>query len=108
MPAFIRRTCRSGSERSLNGLVCASGNHSSAPTHSSLSICGKLCASVAAGSGLSARGDCIEDPGMRTRTRLLTTLAGVALAFTAVAAHAQALEEGRLLLATQVLNDIRD
>lgn len=45
---------------------------------------------------------------MRTRTRLLTTLAGVALAFTAVAAHAQALEEGRLLLATQVLNDIRD
>jgi len=45
---------------------------------------------------------------MRTRTRLLTTLAGVALAFTAIAAHAQALEEGRLLLATQVLNDIRD
>jgi len=45
---------------------------------------------------------------MRIRTRLLTTFAGVALAFTAVAAHAQALEEGRLLLATQVLNDIRD
>jgi lipid-binding SYLF domain-containing protein len=45
---------------------------------------------------------------MRTRTRLLTTLAGAVLAFTAVAAHAQALEEGRLLLATQVLNDIRD
>jgi lipid-binding SYLF domain-containing protein len=44
---------------------------------------------------------------MRTRTRLLTTLAGVALAVTAVAAHAQALEEGRLLLATQVLNDVR-
>lgn len=44
---------------------------------------------------------------MRTRTRLLTALAGVALAVTAVAAHAQALEEGRLLLATQVLNDIR-
>jgi lipid-binding SYLF domain-containing protein len=43
---------------------------------------------------------------MRTRTRLLATLAGIALAFTAVAAHAQALEEGRLLLATQVLNDI--
>jgi lipid-binding SYLF domain-containing protein len=43
---------------------------------------------------------------MRTRTRLLTILAGVALAFTAVAAHAQALEEGRLLLATQVLTDI--
>jgi lipid-binding SYLF domain-containing protein len=30
------------------------------------------------------------------------------LTFTAVAAHAQALEEGRLLLATQVLNDTRD
>lgn len=45
---------------------------------------------------------------MRTRTRLLTALAGVVLAFTAIAAHAQALEEGRLLLATQVLNDIRD
>ena len=45
---------------------------------------------------------------MRTRTRLLSTLAGVALAFTAIAAHAQALEEGHLLLATQVLNDIRD
>ena len=45
---------------------------------------------------------------MRTRTRFLTALAGVALAFTAVAAHAQALEEGRLLLATQVLNDIRN
>ncbi|MGH8298256.1 MAG: lipid-binding SYLF domain-containing protein [Steroidobacteraceae bacterium] len=45
---------------------------------------------------------------MRTRTRFLTTLAGAALAFTAVAAHAQALQEGRLLLATQVLNDIRN
>lgn len=45
---------------------------------------------------------------MRTRTRLLTALAGVALAVTAVTAHAQAREEGRLLLATQVLNDIRD
>ncbi len=45
---------------------------------------------------------------MRTRTRLLTALAGVALTFTAIAAHAQALEEGRLLLATQVLNDIRN
>src|SRR6185312_8230412 len=45
---------------------------------------------------------------MRTRTRLFTALAGAALAFTAVAAHAQALEEGRLLLATQVLNDIRN
>lgn len=45
---------------------------------------------------------------MRTRTRLLTTLAGVALTVTAVAAHAQAMEEGRLLLATQVLNDVRN
>jgi lipid-binding SYLF domain-containing protein len=44
---------------------------------------------------------------MRIRSRFLTTLAGLALALTAVAAHAQALEEGRLLLATQVLNDIR-
>jgi len=44
---------------------------------------------------------------MRIRTRLLTTVAGVALAFTAIAAHAQALEEGRLLLATQVLQDAR-
>ncbi len=44
---------------------------------------------------------------MRTRTRLLATLTGVVLAFTAIAAHAQAMEEGRLLLATQVLNDIR-
>jgi lipid-binding SYLF domain-containing protein len=45
---------------------------------------------------------------MRISTRLLTALVGVALAFTAVAARAQALEEGRLLLATQTLNDIRD
>jgi lipid-binding SYLF domain-containing protein len=45
---------------------------------------------------------------MPTRTRLLATLAGVVLAFTAIAAHAQALEEGRLLLATQVLNNVRD
>jgi lipid-binding SYLF domain-containing protein len=44
---------------------------------------------------------------MRIRTRLLTIVAGVALAFTAIAAHAQALEEGRLLLATQVLQDAR-
>ena len=42
------------------------------------------------------------------RTRLLSTLVGVALAFTAIAAHAQAREEGRLLLATQTLTDIRD
>ena len=45
---------------------------------------------------------------MPIRTRLLTALTGVALAFTAVAAHAQAMEEGRLLLATQVLNDVRN
>jgi lipid-binding SYLF domain-containing protein len=45
---------------------------------------------------------------MPIRTRLLTALAGVALTFTAVAAHAQAMEEGRLLLATQVLNDVRN
>src|SRR5579872_399978 len=45
---------------------------------------------------------------MPTRTHLFATLAGVVLAFTAVAAHAQAMEEGRLLLATQVLNDVRD
>ncbi len=45
---------------------------------------------------------------MRIRTCLLTTLVGITLAFTAIAAHAQAREEGRLLLATQVLNDIRD
>lgn len=45
---------------------------------------------------------------MRTRTRLLTILVGIALAVTTVAAHAQAREEGRLLLATQVLNDVRD
>ncbi|MGH8200619.1 MAG: lipid-binding SYLF domain-containing protein [Steroidobacteraceae bacterium] len=45
---------------------------------------------------------------MRTRTRLLITLVGVALTVTTVAAHAQAREEGRLLLATQVLNDVRD
>ncbi|HJS92553.1 MAG TPA: lipid-binding SYLF domain-containing protein [Steroidobacteraceae bacterium] len=45
---------------------------------------------------------------MRIRTLLLTTVAGVALTFTAIAAHAQALEQGRLLLATQVLNDARN
>jgi lipid-binding SYLF domain-containing protein len=45
---------------------------------------------------------------MRIRTRLLTVVAGLALTFAAVAAQAQALEEGRLLLATQVLNDSRN
>lgn len=43
---------------------------------------------------------------MRIRTRLLATFAGMALALSAVAAHAQALQQGRLLLATQVLTDI--
>ncbi len=43
---------------------------------------------------------------MRIRTHLLSTVAGLALAFVAVAAHAQALQQGRLLLATQVLTDI--
>ncbi len=42
---------------------------------------------------------------MRIRYRLLTALAGVALAFTAITAHAQAFQEGQLLLATQVLDD---
>jgi lipid-binding SYLF domain-containing protein len=71
-------------------------------------ICGKLGVFVAAGSGLSVPGDNQGNSGMRTRYRFLSALAGAALALTAVAAHAQALEEGRLLLATQVLNDIRD
>jgi lipid-binding SYLF domain-containing protein len=44
---------------------------------------------------------------MRIRSRLLSTLAGMLFAMATVAAHAQALEEGRLLLATQVLNDLR-
>ena len=45
---------------------------------------------------------------MRIRSRLLTALAGVLFALTTVAAHAQAaLQEGRLLLATQVLNDLK-
>ena len=44
---------------------------------------------------------------MRIRTRLLTALAGILLAFTTVAAYAQARQEGRLLLATQVLQDLK-
>ncbi len=44
---------------------------------------------------------------MRIRSRLLTALAGVLFAFTTVAAHAQARQEGRLLLATQVLHDLQ-
>ena len=44
---------------------------------------------------------------MRIRTRLSAALAGMVFALATVVAHAQALEEGRLLLATQVLNDLR-
>ena len=44
---------------------------------------------------------------MRIRSRLLTALAGVLFALTTVAAHAQARQEGRLLLATQVLHDLQ-
>ena len=44
---------------------------------------------------------------MRIRSRLLSAMAGVLFALATVAAHAQALEEGRLLLATQVLNDLQ-
>ena len=44
---------------------------------------------------------------MRIRSRLLTALAGMLFALATVVAHAQALEEGRLLLATQVLNDLK-
>ncbi len=44
---------------------------------------------------------------MHLRSRLLTTLAGILLAFTTVAAHAQAQQEGRLLLASQVLQDLQ-
>ncbi len=44
---------------------------------------------------------------MRIRSRLLASLAGVLFALATVAAHAQALEEGRLLLATQVLSDLK-
>jgi lipid-binding SYLF domain-containing protein len=45
---------------------------------------------------------------MRLRTRLFTALAGVALAIGAAGAHAQAREEGKLLLASQVLEELRD
>lgn len=44
---------------------------------------------------------------MRIRSRLLTALAGVLFALTSVAAHAQARQEGRLLLASQVLHDLQ-
>ena len=44
---------------------------------------------------------------MQLRSRLFTALAGILLAFTTVAAHAQAREEGQLLLATHVLQDLQ-
>src|SRR5215813_9146634 len=44
---------------------------------------------------------------MRNRVALSVLLTGLALAFTASHAHAQAREEGRLLMATQVLEEIR-
>src|SRR5579862_7573969 len=44
---------------------------------------------------------------MRTRTKLFTLLAGLALTAAAAAAHAQAREEGRLLMASQVLQEMR-
>jgi lipid-binding SYLF domain-containing protein len=45
---------------------------------------------------------------MRIRTTLFSALAGLALALGAVGAHAQAREEGKLLLASQVLEELRD
>ena len=45
---------------------------------------------------------------MRTRTSLFTVLAGIALAVAATGAHAQAREEGRLLMASQTLEELRD
>ena len=45
---------------------------------------------------------------MRIRTRLFSALAGVVLALGAMGAHAQAREEGKLLLASQVLEELRD
>src|ERR1700720_3415541 len=44
---------------------------------------------------------------MRTRPNFLTVLAGVALAAVATAAHAQARQEGKLLMASQVLEELR-
>jgi lipid-binding SYLF domain-containing protein len=45
---------------------------------------------------------------MRIRTRLFSALAGLALALGAMGAHAQAREEGKLLLSSQVLEELRD
>ena len=44
---------------------------------------------------------------MRSRIRLLTALAGLVLAFTGTGAWAQAREQGRLLMAAQVLEELR-
>jgi lipid-binding SYLF domain-containing protein len=44
---------------------------------------------------------------MRNRTSFLTVLAGIVLAVAATGAHAQAREEGRLLMASQVLEELR-
>jgi lipid-binding SYLF domain-containing protein len=44
---------------------------------------------------------------MRNRVALSALLTGLVLAFTATHAHAQAREEGRLLMATQVLEEVR-
>lgn len=44
---------------------------------------------------------------MRIRSRVLPALAGMLFALATVVAHAQARQEGRLLLATQVLNDLK-
>ena len=45
---------------------------------------------------------------MRIRTSLFTALAGLVVAVSATGAHAQAREEGKLLLASQVLEEQRD
>jgi lipid-binding SYLF domain-containing protein len=45
---------------------------------------------------------------MRIRTRLFTALAVLALGVGASGAHAQAREEGKLLLASQILEELRD
>ena len=45
---------------------------------------------------------------MRIRNSLFTALTGLALAISATAAHAQAREEGKLLMASQVLEELRD
>jgi lipid-binding SYLF domain-containing protein len=45
---------------------------------------------------------------MRTRTSLFTVLAGLVLTVAVTGAQAQAREEGKLLMASQVLEDLRD